>query len=61
MVHKMCEQEDCKGEYKFGDKDGFGIVLASYPERYPHTCNVCGDGKTFLKVYPCIEYREVTP
>ena len=36
-----------------------GEVLLSYPEKYVHKCEKCGNTEWFPKSYPCIEYKEV--
>lgn len=33
-----------------------GGALMSSPAQYPHTCNQCGDQKTFKKRYPFIDF-----
>ena len=35
-----------------------GMVLMSYPARYPHNCTHCDYKETFFKKYPTIEYGE---
>lgn len=35
-----------------------GMVLTSMPAQYPHRCDACDSPSTFLKQYPCIEWRE---
>lgn len=44
IVKEKCE---CGGEYVFD-----GIVLTSYPPKYPHTCNKCGKKVYFDTQYP---------
>lgn len=51
-VHQYCDK--CGEELTFT-----GEVLLSYPEKYVHKCNKCGNTEWFPKSYPCIEYKEV--
>lgn len=51
-VHQYCDK--CGTELTFT-----GEVLLSYPEKYVHKCNKCGNTEWFSKSYPCIEYKEV--
>ncbi len=44
IVKEKCE---CGGEYVFD-----GIVLTSYPPKYPHTCNKCGKKVHLDTQYP---------
>lgn len=44
IVKEMCE---CGGEFVFD-----GIVLTSYPPKFPHTCNKCGKKVTLDRQYP---------
>lgn len=32
-------------------------MLAVYPPKYPHTCNVCGYTESYDRLYPYIEYE----
>lgn len=34
-----------------------GIILMSYPPRYPHICNSCSHSQTFKVKYPTIVYK----
>jgi len=52
MVDYQCD-ECGKGYYRFGGK-----VLASYPPKFPHVCNNCGDKKTFKVTFPYIKHAE---
>ena len=36
-----------------------GQVYTTSPLQFPHTCNNCGLGETFLEAYPKIIYEEV--
>lgn len=36
-------------------------ALMSWPPKYPHRCDACGDARTFDETYPHIEYEDVTP
>ena len=47
IVRYYCDKDGCDGELVPD-----GICLTSSPPQYPHTCNKCGDGKTFHKSYP---------
>lgn len=44
IVNEMCE---CGGEFVFD-----GIVLTSYPPKFPHTCNKCGKTVHLDRQYP---------
>lgn len=44
IVKEVCE---CGGEFVFD-----GIVLTSYPPKFPHTCNKCGKKVTLDRQYP---------
>lgn len=44
IVKEMCE---CGGEFVFD-----GIVLTSYPPKFPHTCNKCGKTVHLDRQYP---------
>lgn len=33
------------------------FVHTSMPPQYPHTCNICGNRKTFYKSYPYTIWR----
>lgn len=35
-----------------------GIMLTSYPAKYPHVCNICGVEVTFNRKYPGNGYRD---
>ena len=51
-IHQYCDK--CGEELTFT-----GEVLLSYPEKYVHKCNKCGNTEWYSKSYPCIEYKEV--
>lgn len=51
-VRQYCDK--CGEELTFT-----GEVLLSYPEKYVHKCNKCGNTEWFPKSYPCIEHKEV--
>ena len=51
-VHQYCDK--CGEELTFT-----GEVLLSYPGKYVHKCNKCGNTEWYSKSYPCIEYKEV--
>lgn len=51
-VHQYCDK--CGEELTFTSE-----VLLSYPEKYVHKCEKCGNTEWFPKSYPCIEYKEV--
>lgn len=34
------------------------MVLTTYPAQYPHKCNECDAGETFMCRYPKLEYRD---
>lgn len=36
-----------------------GIVLTTFPAKYPHSCTNCGKGFNLDSVYPTYEYEEV--
>lgn len=42
-----------------GYMESTGQTLMSNPPQYPHVCSVCRSVKTFLQIYPNIEYEEV--
>lgn len=33
-----------------------GTTLLTYPPKYPHKCTHCNAQKTFLEIYPHIDY-----
>lgn len=51
LIKRYC---DCGGEML-----PTGNVLCSYPPRYTHTCNKCGNFDSYLDRYPKVEYKEV--
>lgn len=51
ISHKMCE---CGGEYKL-NQDGY--VLLSYPCKYEHQCNKCGNIEYFTEIFPKVYMR----
>lgn len=50
-VRKLC---NCGGEMLPN-----GLVLSSYPPKYSHTCNKCGNVEAYWDRYPKVEYEEV--
>ena len=36
-----------------------GVVLSTFPEQYPHVCDVCGYCETYYTTYPFNEYVEI--
>ena len=52
LVRAICEK--CGGEM-FPN----GNVLTTYPPRYSHTCNLCGNIECFDERYPKQEFEEI--
>ena len=51
IVHMKCEK--CgKG---IMERNG-SIVLPTYPPKYPHKCNYCGNIENFSVGYPCYRF-----
>ena len=52
-IEYNCDVENCTGKMI-----STGIMLTSYPAKYPHVCNICGVEVTFNRKYPGNEYRD---
>ena len=51
VTKKYCE---CGGEMIRN-----GNVLCTYPPKYSHTCNKCGNIEAYWNKYPKVEYKEI--
>ena len=51
LIRRYC---DCGGEMR-----PTGNVLCSYPPRYTHACNKCGNIEAYWDNYPKVEYKEI--
>jgi hypothetical protein len=51
LIKRYC---DCGGEMLPN-----GGVLCTYPAKYSHTCNKCGNIESYWESYPKVEYKEV--
>lgn len=51
-VDKSCD------ECKVGFMRPANTALLTYPQKYPHTCDKCGNEDVYYKTYPSIEYGE---
>lgn len=52
IVKAVCEK--CDGEYIYNRN-----CLTTYPAKYSHICNNCGDTQCFDCHYPITEYVEI--
>jgi hypothetical protein len=50
-IYKYCE---CGGKMNF-----LGIVLTTWPAKYPHECELCKKKATYDVKYPFLEHEEV--